>query len=87
MPLSVEDQFNHMAGEVLSVQLLIVRICRNLAKIDSAHLAAISAAFDDAASDAESFAIQLGKTAAPEHTIKAGRIIEQFRTAAFRDEN
>jgi hypothetical protein len=32
---------------------------------------------------AESVAVQFGKAASPEHTVKALRIIEEMRTAVF----
>jgi len=87
MALSVQEQFETLAGEALSAQLLLVALCKHLRNIDSLHADAVAAAFDDAASQAESFAIQFGKTASPHHVVKAGRIIEDLRTAAFRDED
>jgi hypothetical protein len=43
--------------------------------------AIVAAVFDDAASQAEDFAIKLGKSALPDHTVKAIKIVEQLRAA------
>jgi hypothetical protein len=48
---------------------------------------AITRGFDDAANSVEDLAIRIGKSASPEQTVKALRIVEEIRTATLGNKN
>jgi len=47
----------------------------------------ITEAFNEAADVAQSVAVQFGKSASPEHTVKALRIIEEMRAMVLGNES
>lgn len=83
--MDYEKQINNLAGETLALQIIVTSICDRLCEVSPLIFQALTTAFEDAAGHAENVAINLGKSAAPEHTLKALRIIEEIRAIAIRD--
>jgi hypothetical protein len=77
----VKQQIEALSGETLAIQVILVNVLRRLRTVDPTLADAIVAGLDDAANQAEYFAIRVGKSASPQHTVKALRIVEELRTA------
>lgn len=80
-----DHEIKALAAETISLQILISHVLDEIARSDPNLDFAIRKGFDNAANDTEDLAIKLGKTAAPEHTVKALQIIEEMRTMTFGD--
>ena len=83
--MDYEKQINSLAGETLALQMIVASLCDRLCEVSPHIFQAIATAFEDAAGHAENVAISFGKSAAPEHTLKALRIVEEIRAVAVRD--
>src|SRR6476659_5601950 len=68
-----------LSAQTLAFEASITKVFYQLSKADPRFAAAIRQGFDDAASFVENFAIEKGKAASPEHTVKALRIVEELR--------
>jgi hypothetical protein len=77
----IQDDITSLHAENLAFQLILSNVLTRLIMADPKLLAIVAAGFDDAASQAEDFAIKLGKSALPDHTVKAIKIVEQLRAA------
>jgi hypothetical protein len=80
-----EKEIRALAAETLAFSIIVGSVLSKLAK-DSSLRAAIVEGFDQAADVADSVAVRFGKTAAPEHTVKALIIIEEMRAMVLGDE-
>jgi hypothetical protein len=76
-------EIESLAAETLALQTILAHVLDQVAKVDVRIAAAIRKGFDDAADDTEDIAIKLGKSASPDHTVKALGVIEYMRTATF----
>ena len=81
--MDVNSEINSLHAETLAFGALLSFVMDRLAKSDPALKSAISLGFDDAANFVENFAIKLGKSASPEHTVSFPRVVENLRTATF----
>ena len=84
---SHKTEIEMLAAETLALQSILAHVLAEVAKVDIRIAAAIRKGFDDAESDAEDTAIQVGKSASPNHTVEALGIIEYMRTATFGDQD
>jgi hypothetical protein len=80
-----EKEIRALAAETLAFSIIVGSVLSTLAK-DASLRAAIIAGFDQAADIADSVAVRFGKTASPEHTLKALSIIEEMRAMVLGDE-
>ena len=83
--MDTEKEIQALSAETLAFSLILGNVLGKLAKNPSVR-EAIAEGFDRAADGAESIAVRLGKSASPEHTVKAMRIIEEMRAAVLGDE-
>jgi hypothetical protein len=83
--LDLENEIHSLAAETLALSIIVGNVLGTLAKNPVLRPAIIDG-FNRAADVADSVAVQFGKSASPEHTIKALRIIEEMRTVALGDE-
>jgi hypothetical protein len=80
--MDVENEIHSLAGETLALQTILGFLCYRLAATGP-ETAAIAGAFDDAADLIEIGALKFGKSASPQHSIHALRVVEELRTAAL----
>jgi hypothetical protein len=78
-----EKEIYPLSAETLAIQAVLVHVLRRLAKSDPNLWKAISAGFDDAASEVENMAIQHGAEAKSECTLEALRMVEICRKASL----
>jgi hypothetical protein len=83
----VKQQIESLHAETLALQVVLVNVLGRLQTADPALAAAIATGLNDAANQVEDIAIRLGKTASPEHTVKAISVVEELRTAIVGDEH
>ena len=85
--MDVEQEIYALSAETIATQYVLTQLLLTLSKLTPDLNRAVREAFDDASSIAEIVAINLGKTAKPEQTIKAMRIVEDMRAVIFGREN
>ena len=83
--MDYENEITTLAAETIALQILISHVFDELARADPHLDFAIRKGFDNAANDTEDLAIKFGKSAPPEHTVKALSVIEELRTMTFGD--
>jgi hypothetical protein len=76
--MDTEKEIRALAAETLALSIVLGNVLSKLAA-DPSLKAAIVKGFDQSADVADSIAIQFGKTASPDHTVKALKIIEEMR--------
>ena len=81
--MDTEKEVRSLAAETLALQAILTNVLSRLATADEKTAAAIRKGFDDAASQVENMAIELGKAASPDHTVKAIGVVEQLRAATL----
>ncbi len=81
--MDYEHEINSLFVEAIAIQTVLAHVLDRISRIDDQCFDAVKRGFDDAANDAEDTAIKLGKTASPDHLVKAIRIIEELRTATL----
>ena len=81
--MNTEKEIYAIAAETLAIQIVLAETLFHLRKLSPEFNSAIQQTFDDAASIAETTALHLGKSASPEHTVKAIRIIDEMRAVVF----
>jgi len=81
--MDLEREIHALGAETLALQTVVSQILYRLSKLSPDIRKAIADGFDDAANITEQNAIQLGKAASPEHTVKAIRVVEELRTVVF----
>jgi hypothetical protein len=81
----VEREIHRLEAENLATQFVVTQLLVRLRRAHPVFDKAIRDTLDDTANLAERVAIQLGKSASPEHTVKALSIIEKIRTMVFGD--
>jgi hypothetical protein len=84
--MNVEQEIHALAAETLALSVIVANVCRHLSDDPRLH-AAIEAAFNDASRFVEDQAVALSKTASPDHTVKAIKIVEDLRAAALGKEH
>jgi hypothetical protein len=75
----------NLSAETLALRTVFVALCFSLMRHDETMRGSISNAFDAAARFVEDVAIRHGKSASPEHTVNAIRIVEELRAAILGD--
>jgi hypothetical protein len=85
--MDVEREIHALAAETLALQYVLTQTLFRLSRLGPDVNHAIIEVFDDAANIAEQTAIHLGKSASPEHTVKALRVVEEMRAVVFGDQN
>ena len=75
-----KHEIERLNGELLAIRTLLFYFMDG-ATVSSPHL--VRTAFDNAADFIERFTISAGKTASPEHTVKALEIVEDLRSKIF----
>jgi hypothetical protein len=83
--MDIEKEIHALAAENLALSIIVGQVFGRLAK-DASLRPAIVHGFNQAADVAESVAVQFGKSASPEHTVKALRLIEEMRAVVLGDE-
>ena len=77
--MDTKKEIQALSAETLAFGIILSSVLSKLAT-DRTLRFTIAEAFDQAADVAQSVAVQFGKAASPEHTVKALRIIEEIRT-------
>jgi hypothetical protein len=80
-----EKEINALAAETLAFSIIIGQVFSKLAR-DPQLRPAIIEGFNQSADVADSVAIQFGKSASSEHTVKVIRIIEEMRAMVLGNE-
>jgi hypothetical protein len=83
--VDLEREIRSLSATTLALSIVVNNVFQRLAK-DPALREAIKAGFKRAADTAETVAIAVGKTASPEHSVAALRIIEEMRRVALGNE-
>ncbi|MFN0191595.1 MAG: hypothetical protein ACKVP5_06410 [Aestuariivirga sp.] len=78
--MDVENEIHSLSGDTLALQTIIAELCLGLVSTNPHLRDTISKVFDNAANHCEDIAIRFGKSASPEHTVKALRVVEEIRT-------
>jgi hypothetical protein len=84
--MNTEKEIQALSAETLAFSIMLGSVLSKLAK-DPTLRFTITQAFNEAADVAQSVAVRFGKSASPEHTVKALRIIEEMRAMVLGDEN
>lgn len=85
--MDYESEILSLGAESLALQCILANVLSQIGRENSAVAGAIRRGFDDASSEITDLAIRLGKTARPEHVVKAIRVIEELRTASVGDQD
>lgn len=85
--MDVEREIRALTAESVATQFVLTQALYELSRLGPNFSGAIRKAFDDAANIAETTAIHLGKSASPEQTVKAIRIVEELRAVVFSDKS
>ena len=81
--MNYETEIEVLNAETLAIQTIVMHVLARIAGISDELAFAVRQGFDDAASDAESSAIQLGKMTGTGHVVKTLHIIESLRTGTL----
>lgn len=84
--MDTEKEIHALSAETLAFSIILGTVLSKLAA-DRTLRFTIAEAFSEAADLAQSVAVQFGKSASPEHTVKALRIIEEMRTMVLGAES
>ena len=79
--MTAKAEIESLAAETLALTAILTKVLSQLRQLSPALDGAIGRALDDAACTVEDNAIRLGKSASPEHTVKAILIVEKMREA------
>ena len=82
-----DKEINDHSAQLLALTAVLAFVFGKIAQADPKLLSAISLGLDDAANFVENFAIKTGKTASPEHTVKAIRVVEEIRAATLGNQS
>lgn len=85
--MDIQSTLNGLGAETLALQTMFAKLARNLSELSPAHAQAVRGMFDESSDFLEQFAVIAGKSASPEHTIKAIRIVEEIRSNVVGDPN
>jgi hypothetical protein len=80
-------EINSLAAETLAIQHILTQVLYGISEMSPAVKDAVRLGSNDAASDLEDFAIRRGKTASPDHVVRALRVVEQLRAATLGDQD
>lgn len=78
--MEIEKEIHSLSAETLALTVVVGSVLSRLAATDRTMRFNIAEAFANAADQVEDIAIQYGKSAASDHTVKALRIVEEMRT-------
>lgn len=81
-----EKEILALSAETLALSYVIGNVLSKLARIPALRPAIIEG-FNQSADVADGVAIQFGKSASPDHTVKAIRIVEEMRAMVLGDED
>jgi hypothetical protein len=81
-----EKEILALSAETLALGYVVGNVLAKLARIPALR-AAIIEGFDQSADVADSVAIIFGKSASPQHTVKAIRIVEEMRAMVLGNES
>lgn len=84
--MNVEAEIHALSAETLALSITLGNVLSKLATVGPGFRNAIAEGFDQSADVAQTIAEHFGKSASPEHTIKAMRIIEELRTTVLGNE-
>jgi len=84
--MDTEKEIHALSAETLAFSIILGSVLSKLA-MDRTLRFTITEAFNEAADVAQSVAVQFGKSASPEHTVKALRIIEEMRAMVLGNES
>ena len=85
--MDYEAEIDALAAETLALQAIVTNVFRQIGKDDVVLSLAIRRGLDDAVNEIENLAIRLGKTARPDHVVKAVRVIEELRAASLGNQD
>jgi hypothetical protein len=85
--MDVEREIHALAAETVALQFVLTQTLVKLSRLGPDLKRTIIEAFDDAANIAEHTAIHLGKSASPEQTVKALRIVEELRAVVLGNQD
>ena len=77
--MEIEKEIHSLSAETLALTAILGSLLGRLVATDRTMRFNITEAFDQAANHVEGIAIQFGRSAASEHTVKALRIVEELR--------
>jgi len=84
--MDTEKEIQALSAETLAFSIILGSVLSKFAT-DRTLRFTITEAFNEAADVAQSVAVRFGKSASPEHTVKALRIIEDMRAMVLGDES
>ena len=85
--MDYEAEIDALAAETLALQAIVTNVFCQIGKDDVVLSLAIRRGLDDAVNEIENLAIRLGKTARPDHVVKAVRVIEELRAASLGNQD
>lgn len=83
--MNTEDEIHALSAETLAFSIILGSVLSKLA-VDRSLRFAIAEGFDQAAEVAQTIAVRFGKSASPEHTVKALRIIDEMRAIVLGED-
>jgi hypothetical protein len=83
---ALRTETNALSAETLALQYILANLMYQVRKVSPELGSAIELALNDAASGVENLAISLGKTASPQYSVKAIRVVEELRATALGNE-
>lgn len=83
--MNIEDEIYDLAASRLAHQTIIAELCHGLIAYDPRLRDIIAKSFDHASNHVEDLAIRFGKSASPQHTVKALRVVEELRTVVLNN--
>ena len=85
--MDVEREIHSLAAESIATQFILTQLLICLRRMTPELNRVVREALDDAANIAELTAIHLGKSASPEHSVKAIRVVEEIRAVVLGDQD
>jgi hypothetical protein len=83
----MEKEIASLSAETLAMQTILASVFFHLGRTDPKVQLAIQRGLNDAANQVEDLAIRLGKSASPDHVVKAIRVVEEIRAASLSDKD
>jgi hypothetical protein len=74
-----ETEIRSLSAETLATSIVLANLLSRFARIPALRLAIVSC-FDQSVDMADDITAELGKSAAPDHTVKVLRIVEEMRS-------
>lgn len=83
--MDVENQLNRHQAELFALQVVLIGLCKGLARIGPSGKIAVDEAFRYAESASEAFITQSGSPDFAEYLTRVAEVIEQIRAASVQD--